>query len=134
MSFWHRSMRQLSKPPREFANTVESPAESICDVTDREAVAALYDQAVSDHGGVDVSVQNAGIITIARVENLTEAEWDATMAVNTKERVSVLSGSDSTHEGDESGRGGSSTSPRVRRGTVSFTRLIMQHPNSAWWA
>ena len=56
----------------------------ICDVTDREAVAALYDQAVSDHGGVDVSVQNAGIITIARVENLTEAEWDATMAVNTK--------------------------------------------------
>ena len=55
-----------------------------CDVTDREAVTALYDVTVETFGGVDVSVQNAGIITIAKIENLTEAEWDATMAVNTK--------------------------------------------------
>lgn len=56
----------------------------ICDVTDPEAVAALYDRAKQDFGGVDISVQNAGIITIAKVEDLTVAEWDATMAVNTK--------------------------------------------------
>ncbi|MEM8914202.1 MAG: SDR family oxidoreductase [Pseudomonadota bacterium] len=56
----------------------------VCDVTDSNAVAALYDQASTEFGSVDVSVQNAGIITIAKVEDLTEAEWDATMAVNTK--------------------------------------------------
>ena len=56
----------------------------LCDVTDREAVAALYDRAEQEFGPVDVSVQNAGIITIAKVEDLTEEEWDATMAVNTK--------------------------------------------------
>jgi meso-butanediol dehydrogenase / (S,S)-butanediol dehydrogenase / diacetyl reductase len=56
----------------------------VCDVTDRDAVIALYDRAEAEFGRVDVSVQNAGIITIARIEDLTEQQWDATMAVNTK--------------------------------------------------
>ncbi len=50
-----------------------------CDVTDKAAVKRLYDSAEDAFGAVDVSIQNAGIITIARVENLTEREWDATM-------------------------------------------------------
>ena len=33
---------------------------------------------------VDVSFQNAGVITIAKLEDMTEAEWDKVMAVNTK--------------------------------------------------
>jgi meso-butanediol dehydrogenase/(S,S)-butanediol dehydrogenase/diacetyl reductase len=56
----------------------------LCDVTDRAAVVSLYDRAEAEFGGIDISVQNAGIITIAKVEDLTEQEWDATMAVNTK--------------------------------------------------
>ncbi|MEM7695815.1 MAG: SDR family oxidoreductase [Pseudomonadota bacterium] len=52
---------------------------ALCDVTDKAAVEALYAA-----GPVDISVQNAGIITIAKVEDLTEAEWDATLTVNTK--------------------------------------------------
>jgi meso-butanediol dehydrogenase/(S,S)-butanediol dehydrogenase/diacetyl reductase len=56
----------------------------VCDVTKKDDVVALYDAAESAFGGVDVSVQNAGIITIAKVENLTEGEWDSTLAVNTK--------------------------------------------------
>lgn len=56
----------------------------VCDVTDRDAVVALYDRAEREFGPVFASVQNAGIITIAKVEDLTEAQWDATMAVNTK--------------------------------------------------
>ena len=31
-----------------------------------------------------MSVQNAGVITIARIEAMTEAEWDKVMDVNTK--------------------------------------------------
>ncbi|KMW57635.1 3-oxoacyl-[acyl-carrier protein] reductase [Candidatus Rhodobacter oscarellae] len=56
----------------------------VCNVTDRAQVAELYAMAAAEFGGVDVSIQNAGIITIAKVEDLTEQEWDDTMEVNTK--------------------------------------------------
>jgi len=54
------------------------------DVTSSADVTRLYDEAERAFGRVDISVQNAGVITIARVEDLTEAEWDKVMAVNTK--------------------------------------------------
>ena len=56
----------------------------IADVTNKADVVALYDAAEREFGGVDVSIQNAGVITIARIEAMTEAEWDKVMAVNTK--------------------------------------------------
>ncbi|MEZ2223747.1 glucose 1-dehydrogenase [Rhizobium sp. RCC_161_2] len=54
------------------------------DVTDKASVIALFDAAEREFGSVDVSIQNAGVITISRVENLAEADWDKVMAVNTK--------------------------------------------------
>lgn len=54
------------------------------DVTSPAEVKALYDLAESEFGRVDVSVQNAGVITIAKIEAMTEAEWDKVLAVNTK--------------------------------------------------
>jgi meso-butanediol dehydrogenase/(S,S)-butanediol dehydrogenase/diacetyl reductase len=54
------------------------------DVTRKAEVAALYDLAEKEFGRVDISVQNAGVITIARIEAMTEAEWDKVMTVNTK--------------------------------------------------
>ena len=56
----------------------------IADVTKKGDVIALYDAADRTFGGVDVSIQNAGIITIARIESMTEKEWDNVMEVNTK--------------------------------------------------
>jgi len=56
----------------------------VCDVSKVADVQGLYNSVDKAFGGVDISVQNAGIITIAKVENLTEQEWDATMDVNTK--------------------------------------------------
>jgi meso-butanediol dehydrogenase / (S,S)-butanediol dehydrogenase / diacetyl reductase len=56
----------------------------VLDVTDRSAVRAMYERVAAELGEVDVSVQNAGVITVARLEDLTEAEWDRIMAVNTK--------------------------------------------------
>jgi meso-butanediol dehydrogenase/(S,S)-butanediol dehydrogenase/diacetyl reductase len=56
----------------------------LADVTKRGDVISLYDAAERVFGGVDVSVQNAGIITIARLEAMTESEWDRVMDVNTK--------------------------------------------------
>jgi meso-butanediol dehydrogenase/(S,S)-butanediol dehydrogenase/diacetyl reductase len=54
-----------------------------CDVTSLDDIRALYD-AAERFGGVDIAVQNAGVITIARVEDLTEREWDLNLSVNTK--------------------------------------------------
>ena len=72
----------------EVASTLKGSAEQslgiCCDVSDRKAVEALYDQTIDAFGQIDISVQNAGIITIAKVEDLTEQEWEATMDVNTK--------------------------------------------------
>ena len=56
----------------------------VADVTDRAQVQALYARAVREFGHLDVSFQNAGVITIARLEDMTEDEWDRVMAVNTK--------------------------------------------------
>jgi meso-butanediol dehydrogenase / (S,S)-butanediol dehydrogenase / diacetyl reductase len=56
----------------------------VMDVTSKRDVVALYDLAETSFGQVDVSIQNAGVITIAKVEDMTEAEWDKIMAVNTK--------------------------------------------------
>ncbi len=56
----------------------------ICDVTDKASVEGLYARAVQRFGRVDVSVQNAGVITIARLPELSEEQWDKVMAVNTK--------------------------------------------------
>jgi meso-butanediol dehydrogenase / (S,S)-butanediol dehydrogenase / diacetyl reductase len=56
----------------------------VADVTDSADVARIFDLAEKDFGRVDISVQNAGVITIARVEDLPEEDWDKIMAVNTK--------------------------------------------------
>lgn len=54
------------------------------DVTDAAATAKAVAEAAEGLGGLDLAVANAGISTMARVVDLTEAEWDANMAVNAK--------------------------------------------------
>lgn len=54
------------------------------DVTDAAAVKAAYAEVEEKLGPLSVSVQNAGVITIAKVEDLTEREWDFNLDVNTK--------------------------------------------------
>ena len=56
----------------------------LCDVTKKDEVIAMYDRAERAFGSVDISVQNAGVITIAKIEDMTEKEWDRNLAVNTK--------------------------------------------------
>src|SRR5690606_35103767 len=47
-----------------------------CDVTSRQSVEALVDEVADRFGRLDVSVQNAGVITVKPVAELTEGEWD----------------------------------------------------------
>ena len=54
------------------------------DVTDAAATAVVLQEAVAALGGLDIACANAGISTMNAVKDLTEAEWDANMAVNAK--------------------------------------------------
>lgn len=56
----------------------------ICDVSNVESVKSLYKIVDDTFGQIDISVQNAGVITIAKIEDLTEKEWDLNLDVNTK--------------------------------------------------
>ncbi|WP_288431070.1 SDR family oxidoreductase [uncultured Agrobacterium sp.] len=54
------------------------------DVRDAAAVRDAYAAAEAAIGALSVSVQNAGVITISKVEELSEDQWDFNMEVNTK--------------------------------------------------
>jgi meso-butanediol dehydrogenase / (S,S)-butanediol dehydrogenase / diacetyl reductase len=55
----------------------------VCDVTNKAEVENLYKRASAQFGTVDISIQNAGIITINKLEDLTESDWNKVLAVNT---------------------------------------------------
>lgn len=55
-----------------------------CDVTKKDQVQAMVEETVSEFGGLDVLVNNAGVITVAEVEEMEEDEWDSVMDVNVK--------------------------------------------------
>ena len=54
------------------------------DVSNARAVDAVVKAALDRFGTIDILVNNAGIVRLAGAESLSEADWDATMAVNLK--------------------------------------------------
>ncbi|MFQ3294625.1 MAG: meso-butanediol dehydrogenase/(S,S)-butanediol dehydrogenase/diacetyl reductase [Natrialbaceae archaeon] len=55
-----------------------------CDVTKADQVHDAVDTVIDEWGGIDVMVNNAGIITAGFLEELDEEEWDALFNVNVK--------------------------------------------------
>jgi NAD(P)-dependent dehydrogenase (short-subunit alcohol dehydrogenase family) len=55
-----------------------------CDVSDRAQVQALCDHAVDHFGALDVLVANAGVSYSSPFLELSEEDWDATIAINLK--------------------------------------------------
>jgi NAD(P)-dependent dehydrogenase (short-subunit alcohol dehydrogenase family) len=60
------------------------------DVASWAGAAALIAEAVGAYGRVDVVVNNAGILRDAFVASMSEAEWDAVIAVHLKGHAAVL--------------------------------------------
>jgi len=56
----------------------------IVDVSNRDQVETLFERAVKQFQRLDVSVHNAGVITIARLDEIKDEDWDRVMAVNAK--------------------------------------------------
>jgi len=54
------------------------------DISDFEAAGRLIQSAVDAFGGLDVVVNNAGILRDRMLTNMTEAEWDAVIKVHLK--------------------------------------------------
>lgn len=63
---------------REALEATESAEADVCDVTDEEQVAALFERL----GPVDVLVNNAGMATSATLERTTLEDWHAVLDVN----------------------------------------------------
>ena len=73
----HNAGKELSKAGIEVTSLV-------VDVTSKKQVQDLYAKAHEKYGRIDVSIHNAGVITIKPLPEMTEEEWDFVMDVNTK--------------------------------------------------
>ncbi|MET8654183.1 MULTISPECIES: SDR family oxidoreductase [Nocardia] len=60
------------------------------DVASWEGARKLVAQAVSEFGGLDVVVNNAGILRDAFLAGMTESQWDAVIAVHLKGHAAML--------------------------------------------
>jgi 3-oxoacyl-[acyl-carrier protein] reductase len=57
---------------------------AVADVSQATAVARMVDHVTSELGPIDILVNNAGMAIVRGIDDLTEAEFDQTIAVNLK--------------------------------------------------
>ncbi len=77
----------LSPAQQVVAEITESGGEAVVngdDVSDFAGAKNLIDTAIDHFGGIDVVINNAGILRDRMLTNMTEAEWDAVIQVHLK--------------------------------------------------
>jgi 3-oxoacyl-[acyl-carrier protein] reductase len=57
------------------------PLAVVCDVTNEDAVQALYQRVVDEHGRIDVAVNNAGLGGTAHIVEMTDEQWSSVLDV-----------------------------------------------------
>jgi len=72
---------QLAKQLREHGSRAVVFA---ADVSQRDAVTAMMEQVTSSLGSVDILINNAGMAVVRGIDDLTESDFDRTIAVNLK--------------------------------------------------
>lgn len=81
-------------PAQEVANEIIAAGGKAVANTDNiatwDGAKALVDQAISEFGGLDIVVNNAGILRDGFVASMDEAQWDSVIAVHLKGHFSVL--------------------------------------------
>jgi len=56
----------------------------VADITETDSVRRVVQQGIKEFGKIDILVNNAGVVLLDDAENLSEQDWDNTMAVNLK--------------------------------------------------
>ncbi|MGE4485424.1 MAG: SDR family NAD(P)-dependent oxidoreductase [Oscillospiraceae bacterium] len=69
---------------RESAAALTDCISVKCNVSNPQDIENALKTVASKFGGVDIVVNNAGILPSSAIPDVTEAEWDRTMAVNLK--------------------------------------------------
>ncbi|MFJ4653145.1 SDR family oxidoreductase [Nocardia sp. NPDC088792] len=81
-------------PAQQVVNEIRAAGGKAVANTDNIATWAgakgLVDQAISEFGGLDIVVNNAGILRDGFVASMDEAQWDSVIAVHLKGHFSVL--------------------------------------------
>ena len=78
-----RDLRKLEQTRNELSNGRDTALAIACDVTDRDAVAAMVQRVLESFGSIDVLVCNAGTNVRNRsLESLAPADWDTMIATN----------------------------------------------------
>lgn len=77
-----RHERRLSESADQLAElTGQRPLAIPCDVTVQEQIDHFVDAAVAEWGHIDVLINNAGLGGMAPVQDMTDDQWDAVIAV-----------------------------------------------------
>lgn len=83
-----------STPAEEVVSEIKSvggqAALNTDDVSSWDGARELIEQAVGEFGGLDILVNNAGILRDAFIPAMTEAQWDAVIAVHLKGHAATL--------------------------------------------
>jgi 3-oxoacyl-[acyl-carrier protein] reductase len=81
-------------PAEELARKIEQKGGKAltakADVSDAEAVRRMFDAAEEAFGGVDVLINNAGIMTLAKLADADDANFDRQISVNLKGTFNTL--------------------------------------------
>jgi NAD(P)-dependent dehydrogenase (short-subunit alcohol dehydrogenase family) len=75
---------QAERAARKAASLGPGHSAAACDITDPDSVRANVARVAEQHQRIDILVNSAGIVRLAPAEELSLADWDATMNVNVR--------------------------------------------------
>ena len=75
---------RVKETAASIAATGKTALPLVCDLTAGDKLAECVDLATHTLGPIDILVNNAGIARLDEAEDLSEADWDAAMAINLK--------------------------------------------------
>jgi len=81
-------------PAEELAETLKSQGHKAlaikADIARPDAVKALFDKTIAEFGGVDVIVNNAGVMTTTPIADMDDDTYDAMMDINVRGTFNML--------------------------------------------
>ncbi len=79
---YHQDEEAARQASRDFPAITQDFWINRCDVSDRDQVGAMMEGVLEKWGRLDCAIHNAGATWNARLLNVEEAQWDATMNVH----------------------------------------------------